>query len=67
MPIDLSYVAQWLHNCLSLFKLQNDLVDLVGAILLSKKTVWRIRLNFFGASVYNLIGIPVAAGKAKTS
>ncbi|CAH8582362.1 unnamed protein product [Schistosoma margrebowiei] len=42
--------------------IRNSLIDVVGAIDLSKKTVRRIRCNFIAATLYNLIGVPVAAG-----
>lgn len=41
---------------------QNDLMGVVRALEISQKTFNRIRLNLFWALIYNVIGIPIAAG-----
>src|SRR3989344_3262774 len=41
---------------------RDDLRDVVTAIDLSKKTIYKIWQNFFWAFVYNTVAIPVAAG-----
>lgn len=41
---------------------KNNLEDVVRALQLSQKTFKRIKLNLFWAFIYNVIGIPIAAG-----
>lgn len=41
---------------------KNDLQDVVTSINLSKKVIKNIKLSLFWAFIYNIIGIPVAAG-----
>ncbi|NWH58561.1 ATP7A ATPase, partial [Centropus bengalensis] len=42
--------------------IKDDLMDVVASIDLSRKTVKRIRINFVFALIYNVIGVPIAAG-----
>ena len=42
--------------------IKNSLKDVVKALSIAKKTFARIKLNLFWALIYNLIGIPIAAG-----
>nr|KAF6427187.1 ATPase copper transporting beta [Rousettus aegyptiacus] len=42
--------------------IRNNLLDVVAGIHLSQRTVWRIRLNLVLALIYNMVGIPIAAG-----
>ena len=41
---------------------KNDLMDAVAAVQLSKATIRNIKQNLFWAFIYNIIGIPFAAG-----
>lgn len=42
--------------------IKNNLLDVITAIDLSKKTFKRIKLNYLWAIIYNALGIPLAAG-----
>jgi Cu2+-exporting ATPase len=42
--------------------ISSDLLKIAEAIKLSRKTVATVRQNLFWAFIYNLIGIPIAAG-----
>lgn len=42
--------------------MKDDILDVVNAILLGKKTIQNIKQNLFWAFFYNTLGIPVAAG-----
>ncbi|KOM25002.1 hypothetical protein LR48_Vigan45s000400 [Vigna angularis] len=42
--------------------MRDNLEDVITAIDLSKKTLFRIRLNYVFAMAYNVVAIPVAAG-----
>ena len=46
----------------SIVCLKPDLVDVVNAILISKRTMQRIKINFAWAFVYNAILVPIAMG-----
>jgi P-type Cu+ transporter len=49
----------------SIVLIRDDLFDVVTAIVLSRRTIWRIWINFMFAIAYNIVAIPIAAGEEK--
>ena len=49
-------------NSSDLVLVRHDLIDALNAMLLAKKTFTIIKENLFWAFIYNIIGIPIAAG-----
>ena len=46
----------------SIVLMHNDIMDVYNSILLSRKTLRKIKQNLFWAFIYNILGIPIAAG-----
>ena len=46
----------------SIVLMKNDIMDVARAIILSKQTMSKIKQNMFWALIYNVLGIPIAAG-----
>ncbi len=46
----------------SIVLMHNDIFDVYNSILLSRKTLSKIKQNLFWAFIYNILGIPIAAG-----
>lgn len=42
--------------------MRNSIEGVADAIALSKATISNIKQNLFGAFIYNILGIPIAAG-----
>jgi Cu+-exporting ATPase len=42
--------------------MRDDLMDVVRAITIGRATLRKIKQNLFWALVYNILGIPIAAG-----
>ena len=57
-----SHTARKLAESGGIVLVKNNLEDVVRALGLSQKTFSRIKINLFWAFIYNIIGIPIAAG-----
>ncbi|CAH1766737.1 12041_t:CDS:2 [Entrophospora sp. SA101] len=62
LPITIASATDVAIESSSVILTRSTLSSLITLLSLSKTIIWRIRLNFFWAYIYNSLAIPIAAG-----
>ncbi|CAG8507275.1 305_t:CDS:2 [Gigaspora margarita] len=62
LPISIANATDVAIESSSVILTRATLTSLITLLLLSRKIIWRIRLNFLWAYIYNSLAIPIAAG-----
>ncbi|RHZ69500.1 hypothetical protein Glove_283g19 [Diversispora epigaea] len=62
LPISIANATDVAIETASIILTRSTLTSLIALIYLAKAIIWRIRLNFMWAYIYNTLSIPIAAG-----